>query len=512
MDNSYSVENIRKKHRNAYQPWTAEEEAELIGYSKQGLKDAEIAQKLGRQIGGIKSRLEKISNGSICSANLKSRSRQTIRTGLKPHQSLGPEQQAVFGLLVSGVNVLLTGQAGTGKTFLLNRFIDYLKSKKISVGLTASTGVAATHLGGQTIHSWAGFGIKEKLSVNDLENITNNLVLSEKIRETKVLIIDEISMLHSYQLDMVDQITRTVLENERPFGGLQVVLCGDFYQLPPVSRDRDGSKFVTDSRVWKIMDIKVCYLREQYRQADTELLTILNEIRDNSVTSDSIDRLTGRVSAGFAAEIESTKLHTHNAIADAYNLDKLEHIDAKSHTYQMKSGGKAKIVHNLVRDCLAPEELVLKKGAVVMFVRNNIAKGYVNGTTGRVVDFNDDGFPVVEMFGGKKRVAAEPEKWKVEEGARTVAWIAQVPLRLAWAITIHKSQGMTLEYIEIDLSRAFTYSLGYVALSRARSLEGISLKGFNKLSLMVSDEAIKIDTMLREIAHQFSPHSTYEVE
>ncbi|MDO8444293.1 MAG: AAA family ATPase, partial [bacterium] len=363
--------------------------------------------------------------------------------------------------------MLLTGQAGTGKTYLLNRFIDYLKDREIRVGLTASTGIAATHLGGQTIHSWAGFGIKDRLTDNDLTNIINDLNISERLLEAKVLIIDEISMLHSYQLDMVDQIARAVREDGRPFGGLQIVLCGDFYQLPPVAKDQWGGKFVTDSSVWKKMNIQICYLCRQYRQADTKLLTILNEIRGNCVSNDSISRLAGRVYAGFPAGVESTKLYTHNAIADAYNLDKLEKIESKSQTYHMKHGGNIKIVRNLIRDCLAPEELILKKGAVVMFVRNNMAKGYVNGTTGRVVGFNDDDFPVIEIFSSKKKVTAEPEKWKVEDGAQIVAWIAQIPLRLAWAITVHKSQGMTLEYVEIDLSRAFTYSLGYVALSRA---------------------------------------------
>lgn len=484
---TYCVDEIRKDHQNAYSKWTAKEEAELVEYQSKGLKIPQIAKKMGRQIGSIRSRLSKINGGFLL--NKKTESEE---------EPLPPEQNLVFQTLLSGCNVFLTGQAGTGKTYLLNKYIEHLKKNKIKAGLTASTGIAATHINGQTIHSWAGFGIKEKLTKENLYRLANDINTSEKIREAKVLIIDEISMLHDFQLDMVDQITSAIRENERPFGGLQVVLCGDFHQLPPVSRNINGAgRFVTNSMAWKTMNLKICYLTKQYRQRDQQLLAILNQIRSNSVSYDSKQLLFGRINARFAPDIDSTKLYTHNQIADAYNIDRLEKIPGESFTYEMKSGGKAKLVRSLQKDCLAPEELILKKGAVVMFVRNNKAKGYVNGTTGKVVEFTDDKFPVVEIFKNKKKIVVEPDKWSIDENFKAIAWISQLPLRLAWAITVHKSQGMTLDYAEIDLSRAFTYSLGYVALSRAKSLQGISLKGFNDLSLKVSEEAIEIDKILK---------------
>ncbi len=397
---------------------------------------------------------------------------------------------------MSGKNVLITGQAGTGKTFLLNRFINYLKENKIPAGVTASTGIASTHINGQTIHSWAGFGIREKLTGEDLNKITSNAYVNERVNDAKVLIIDEISMLHDFQLDMTDTICKTIRENENPFGGLQVVLCGDFYQLPPVSKEKHRGSFITNSNIWNKMNFQICYLTKQFRHTDNQLSEILNEIRANNISEKSIGILLARVDAKLPDSVEPTKIYTHNSNADAYNLDKLGKIEEKEHKFQMKWGGDSKLVDSLKKSCLAPQELILKKGAAVMFVRNNKTVGYVNGTTGQVIDFDKDGYPIVEVFRTKKKITAVSEKWQVDESLKTLAWISQVPLRLAWAITTHKSQGMTLDYAEIDLSRSFTYSLGYVALSRVRALEGIRLKGFNSVALKVSKEAIDIDRHL----------------
>ena len=497
--NTNSLEDIRKVHAKAYMPWTKEEEDRLNKYFRDGIKVSAIAQKLERNTGAIRSRLEKMGLIEGTHPEVSAKEQKPKDKDKATPLPLGKEQQEVFDILSSGANVLLTGQAGTGKTYLLNRFIEYLKDKKVKVGLTASTGIAATHLNGQTIHSFAGFGIKERLSTRDLFALVHNTKLVDRLTKAEILIIDEISMLHDYQLDMVDQIAQAVRENPAPFGGIQVILCGDFYQLPPVSKQNNQSRFVTSSHVWSKMDIRICYLTEQYRQGDELLLSLLNEIRCNEISDRSYEALSRRLNFRFPAEVESTKLYTHNDMADNYNIFRLDKIEAEGKMFLTKSGGDKKIVKTLIRDCLAPEELILKKGAAVMFVRNNIAKGYVNGTTGKVIDFDDEGLPIVEIFKTKKKITAEPEKWNVEDGEKVIAWIAQVPLRLAWAITVHKSQGMTLDYLEADLSRAFTHSLGYVALSRARSLDTISLKGFNQLSLQVSEEAIRIDQMLRQM-------------
>jgi hypothetical protein len=303
-------------------------------------------------------------------------------------------------------------------------------------------------------------------------------------------------MLHAFKLDMTDIICKTIRGNDNPFGGLQIVLCGDFYQLPPVSKEKHRGSFITNSSIWNKMNIQVCYLTKQFRHTDSQLSEILNEIRANNISDKSVKLLLARVDANLPDSVEPTKIYTHNSNADSYNLDKLGKIEKEEHKFQMKWGGDSKLVESLKKSCLAPEELILKKGAVVMFVRNNKTVGYVNGTTGKVIDFDKDGYPIVEVFKTKKKITAISGKWQVDESLKIVAWISQVPLRLAWAITTHKSQGMTLDYAEIDLSKSFTYSLGYVALSRVRALEGMRLKGFNSVALKVSKEAIEIDKHL----------------
>jgi DNA replication protein DnaC len=480
---TYDVDEIRNKHKNAYAKWTAEEEAVLVDLNKKNLSASIIAKKMGRQKGAIRSRLRKIAarDDAICDI---------------PIGNEKTEQDLAYELLLSGKNVLITGKPGTGKTYLLNRFIRYLKENKIPAGITASTGIASTHIDGQTIHSWAGFGIRESLTSKDLGKITNNDYVCDRIRSSKVLIIDEVSMLHDFQFDMADKICRIIRDNLRPFGGLQIVLCGDFYQLPPVTKGKHRGRFITSSKVWEELNLQVSYLTKQYRHTDFQLSKILDGIRSNCIDEKSIKLLLAKVDAKLPQGIEPTRIYSHNSTADAYNQDKLEKIQEEEHKFTMKWGGNKKYVETLKRDCLSPEELILKKGAVVMFVRNNKMRGYVNGTTGAVVGYNEEGYPIIEVFKTKKNIIAMPEKWQVDESFNTVAWISQVPLRLAWAITIHKSQGMTLDYAEIDLSKSFTYSLGYVALSRVRALEGMVLRGFNGVALKVSKEAIEIDSYL----------------
>jgi len=410
-------------------------------------------------------------------------------------------QEEAFEVLVSGQNALITGQAGTGKTYLLNQYIEYLNKKKKPVGITASTGIAATHLNGVTIHSWCGMGIRDAMTAAEIKKLfTRNKAAVKRIQDAEVLIIDEISMLHAHQLDMINEICCRIRTGLGPFGGLQVVLCGDFFQLPPVSRVANRGAFVSESNAWLQMDLTVCYLEKQYRQNENnDLYRLLNEIRESRVSEESCQLLSERIQHSFDDGIIPTKLYTHNSNVDEYNLKRLAELESKEADFVMRSGGDDFVVGQMKKGCLAPEELKLKVGAVVMFVSNNPAKHYVNGTTGVVIDFDEkEGYPIVETFRGDEILAA-PVRWGTEE-VDFDAWIEQVPLRLAWAITIHKSQGMTLDYAEIDLSRAFTYGLGYVALSRVRSLDGLSLLGYNEMSLLVSKEAKELDAFLRQSA------------
>ena len=409
-------------------------------------------------------------------------------------------QGQAFKILKSKRNIFLTGPAGTGKTFLLNKFIEYSKKKKIKVGITASTGIAATHIGGRTIHSWSGMGIKRDLSDKEIERLTKNDELRERIRGTKILIIDEISMLDAARLNLLDKICKAMRESFLPFGGIQVIMCGDFFQLPPVVEKSQNPTLAYDSWIWKNSDIKMCYLDKQYRQNDFEFINILNSIRNNQADENILNKLKARLYKPISLNlIKPTKLYTHNIDVDAINNYELSRITGDEFTYEMITRGPIELVKFLKKSCLAPEILNLKIGALVIFVKNNFGQGYVNGTLGKVIDFDENNYPIVETRSGD-RIVVTPKNWNIEEDENIIASITQIPLRLAWAITVHKSQGMTLDAAEIDLSRSFEYGMGYVALSRVRTLDGIRLMGINEMALKVNPKIVEKDKEFRKFS------------
>jgi len=405
------------------------------------------------------------------------------------------DQKLALEILHAGHNVMLTGPAGAGKTYVLNQFIRQAKSDGKHVAVTATTGLAATHLGGNTIHAWSGIGVSDELA-DDFEDY---LLKSRRdtIETTDVLIIDEISMLHDYRLDMVDTVARTVRDDQRPFGGIQVVLCGDFFQLPPVNRDtgRQGG-FVTGSTAWQELDLVICYLNEQHRQDDADFLGILNALRAGDIRRRHAEALMGRVDMHLADD-NITELHVTNIDVESINHSQLQHLDGITHYFDMVTTGSENYVTSLKRSCLAMERLALKQGALVMAIKNSQDRKYVNGSLGIVTDFEKgSGYPIVEFRNGKT-LTVKPDSWELRDGDKKRAGLSQIPLRLAWAITVHKSQGMTLDAARIDLRKAFVEGMGYVALSRVKRLDSLSLLGLNRMSLKVSPEALHIDGELR---------------
>ena len=412
-------------------------------------------------------------------------------------------QSQALEILKSGQNIFLTGSAGTGKTFLLNKFIEYLKNEKIKVSVTASTGIAATHLEGITIHSWSGMGIENKLSDKQIKRLLKKETLCERIKETEVLIIDEISMFDASRLNLLDKICKEAKEPFLSFGGLQIIMCGDFFQLPPVNRERKKEiKFAYDSLAWKQANIKVCYLDEQHRQQnDLEFINILGSIRENKAGEDVMNKLKARLNKRINCPIEPTKLYAINKDVDVINDYELSRIREEEKIFYMNSYGPEKIVDFLKKNCLAPEELKLKVGAVVMFVKNNFKNGYVNGTLGKVIGFSENGLPIIRIKSNKE-IIATLTGWEIEQNGRVIARISQIPLRLAWAITVHKSQGMSLDVAEIDLSKSFECGMGYVALSRVRQLDGIKLMGINQMALRVNQKVVEKDKEFKELSKQ----------
>ena len=410
------------------------------------------------------------------------------------------DQELALAILLSGRSALLTGAAGTGKTYLLNTFIAQARKRGKKVSVTATTGLAATHLGGNTIHSWSGIGVSDRLPNNFFERLSKTR--RDVISKTDVLIIDEISMLHDFRLDMIDKVLRTVRENDRPFGGIQLVMSGDFFQLPPVNRPNEqGGGFVVYSDAWQELQPAVLYLERQYRQNDEQLLEILTALRTGDVRRRHVEALLARM------EIEPpdgdiTELHTVNVDVDDINIQKLAELPGEERSYQQTTTGSKIYVENLQRSVLAPENLVIKLGALVMAVKNSPQKLYANGSIGTVVDFEPlTEYPVVEFRDGR-RVTMVPDVWELRDGERKRASISQVPLRLAWAITVHKSQGMTLDAAKIDLRKAFVEGMGYVALSRVRDLDNLYLYGINRRALEVSPDALAIDEVLRQASRE----------
>jgi hypothetical protein len=351
----------------------------------------------------------------------------------------------------------------------------------------------------------------------EVDRVRANEYLTDRIRRARVLIIDEISMLRPEQFDRVDLICRTARNSSAPFGGLQLICCGDFFQIPPVNGEPE--KFVIDSVAWKNAEMRVCYLHEQHRQANAsggELLEILGAIRAGNVTPDIVAKLDARIGATVAAPIGIARLYTHRENVDEINAAELRKLTTPDVIYDVYQNGPAALVEKLKKDNDVPDKLVLKIGARVMFTKNNMGAGYVNGTLGEVIGFENGGDgnngesagkdaagvaapqtaveanPVILTF-DKKRITPGRFQWRVEEGKKVKASISQLPIKLAWAITIHKSQGMTLDAAVIDLGRAFDRGMGYVALSRVRELKNISLIGFNAVALQVSPRVQSID-------------------
>ena len=409
-------------------------------------------------------------------------------------------QDEALQLLKMGKNIFLTGAAGSGKTYLLNQYIHYLKEHHIGVAITASTGIAATHINGTTIHSWSGIGVRDVMTNKDLEKLLTTTRIKNNYKKNKVLIIDEISMLHPHYLDLIESVARYMLDSNKAFGGLQLVLCGDFFQLPPVSTGSslEEKRFAFEASTWADSDFHVCYLQEQYRQGNDPLLRVLNDIRSGTAGEHTKVPLRTRYKKEPMGNTKATKLYSRNINVDTINERELANLDSQERTYSMVHHGFSALVEGLKKNCLAPNQLKLKQGAEVMFIKNDIMGRYVNGTRGIVVGFDDeDGWPIVKTY-QNKTIVALPEDWKYEDNGTVRATITQIPLRLAWAMTIHKSQGMTLDAAEIDLGDAFELGMGYVALSRVRSLTGLKLMNLNEMALKVHPKVLQQDKVFQE--------------
>ena len=423
-------------------------------------------------------------------------------------------QAEALSILKTGANVFLTGEPGSGKTHTINEYVSYLRGQGIEPAITASTGIAATHIRGMTIHSWSGIGIKNKLDKYDLDRIASTKHIVRRVGRAKVLIIDEISMLLPETFSMIDAVCREIKQSMEPFGGIQIVLVGDFFQLPPVVKKikdesgqeeifvKDAPRFAYSSFVWKKINPFICYLTQQYRQDDADFLGVLSAIRKNIFNEGHLRHIEKRKIAANEAPKDVPKLFSHNADVDRTNDEILRKLPGKEEIFEMSSRGHQSMVMALKRGCLSPETLRLKVGTAVMFTKNNPKEGFVNGTLGRVESFSGYSNEPIVITRSGRRIEVGVEDWTMEEGGRILARITQIPLRLAWAITVHKSQGMSLDEAVMDLHDVFEYGQGYVALSRVRRLSGLHLLGWNPRAFRVHPEVLEEDELFRAMSEE----------
>jgi len=408
-------------------------------------------------------------------------------------------------------NLFLTGKAGTGKSTLLTYF---MKNTKKNFAILAPTGVAALNVGGVTIHSF--FGFKPSIDEEKCKKIAFKKKGNKLYTKLKTIVIDEVSMVRADLMDFIDIFLRIVRKTELPFGGVQMILIGDLFQLPPVLTSRDKEYFLSiykspyffDSKVFNNadFDLEFVELEKIYRQNDQGFIDLLNSIRTKTVTRSQMDYLNDRVNYSDLIDDEFIYLTSTNALAAKINENRLDALDSEEVLFEAKTKG------NLGdRNMPTERNLYLKEGAQVMFVNNDAGGRWVNGTIGHVIEILNDELWVLLSNG--EEVMVERHKWEINQyyfdnekqklAQETIGSFKQIPLKLAWAITIHKSQGKTFEKVVVDLGwGSFASGQTYVALSRCTTFEGIVLKNRIKMTDIKLD--FRVQQFIKDFQHERS--------
>ena len=409
----------------------------------------------------------------------------------------------------TGISIFLTGKAGTGKTTFLRTLKE--KSSKRSI-IVAPTGVAAINAGGMTIHSFFQLPLSPFVPEVNFKNRFDYSKEKRKIiRTLDLLIIDEISMVRSDVLDAIDSVLRRFREHEKPFGGVQLLMIGDLQQLTPVVTPEDevilqryyDTSYFFGSKALRSISYVTIELTHVYRQQDKEFITLLNNIREGQVSETDLKRLNERFNPNFEPEVGSDyiRLTTHNKMAESYNEVQLYNLPSKACTFTAEADGNFP-EYNYPADF----KLTLKRGAQVMFIRNDNNGRYYNGRIGHVTHIDNEKILVL-CPGDDKEIEVQQETWEntkysLNEKTKQIeaevqGTFKQYPLRLAWAITIHKSQGLTFEHAIIDAQSSFAAGQVYVALSRCKTLEGLILASPISSSAIINDNQV-----MNYISHQ----------
>ncbi|RZF34050.1 hypothetical protein LSTR_LSTR013759 [Laodelphax striatellus] len=405
---------------------------------------------------------------------------------LMSQHTLTSEQKKVLDAVKEGHNIFFTGSAGTGKSYLLKVIINSIPPDVTFA--TASTGAAACLIGGITLHSFAGIGTGEASFQKCLELASRPHVL-QNWKRCKYLIIDEVSMVKGNYFEKLEKVARALKNPDKPFGGVQLILSGDFLQLPPVSKDDANNRFCFQMETWDLCKLTCFQLKQVHRQNDPEFISILNSIRTGRITNDIADRLNLTRSQSIGGNgIQATRLCCYTNEANTINKTNLENLAGEAKDFEASDSDKG---NSKILDEYTPVEktISLKVGAQVMLVKNiNVSKGLVNGARGVVTKFSS-GLPVVKFLSMEYTV--KQEKWIVRAAGGLMLTRIQLPLKLAWAFSIHKSQGLTLDCVEMNLSQVFEAGQAYVALSRAKSLDCLRVIDFDMRKIWANPDVLK---------------------
>lgn len=400
-------------------------------------------------------------------------------------------QENAYHNICSGFSVFITGGGGVGKSALLNYYIKHHKKK--SLGITSTTGTSAILINGSTLHSYLGIGTGKQSVDQITSNINNNYYLKKKWERLKILIIDEISMLSAEFFDKLERIARIIKNTDEPFGGIQLILSGDFCQLSPI----ESKNFCYEANSWSSCVDKVIYLQDIIRQENKIFQNCLSNIRMGNINNEIKETINSRINQELTNEfgIKPTKLFSRNLSVDSTNQSELNILCQKNkkHQYPMYSDLKPGAAEKYKKLVPAVENLELCLGCQVMLIFNlDIKQHLINGSRGVVTNFVYQGgnyLPQVKFLNGKE-VVIDFNIWKIEENEEIIGSITQIPLKLGYAFSIHKAQGCSLDYAILDLSNLFDYGMAYVALSRVRNLEGLTITSINWNKVKANPKAI----------------------
>jgi len=413
---------------------------------------------------------------------------------------LNKKQEEAYDLMCQGKNVFITGPGGVGKTAIIKLFNENNKHRNIAI--TSTTGTSAILLGGDTLYSFLGLRLGKEPIETMIEYIKKRKYLLKRWYKTDILIIDEISMLNSNLFDKIYEISQILRKNNKPFGGIQLILSGDFLQLPCIEKK---DNFCFNSKYWNLSVDNTIYLNEIVRQInDYVFQNCLNNIRLGNITDETKNILNSRLNVKLNNNygIKPTRLYCFNKDVDDINEKELDILSQDGRTfyeYSLKIINNNNIPETIVNKYLsnykkysnAIENLQLCIDAQIMVLYNfSVKNGLANGTRGVVIGFTNDDLPVIRLLNGKTRII-DYVKWPIIENNIEILHIEQIPLKLAYAITIHKSQGCTLDYAEIDLSNIFDYGQAYVGLSRIKSLNGLNILNIDYNSFKTNKIAIE---------------------